>query len=114
MIEEGDIALFRFPQTNLGSGKYRPALLIKKVPNQFSDWWVCMVSTQIRQQVEELEWVLSEDDEDFPKSGLKKKSLIRASRLAVVDERILEGVMGSLGEANLRRTKNLIAKWLEA
>ena len=32
MIEEGDVVLFRFPQTDLQEGKLRPALVIIKSP----------------------------------------------------------------------------------
>jgi len=46
MISEGDIILFRFPRTDLASGKLRPALLLKKIPHKYSDWLVCMISTQ--------------------------------------------------------------------
>jgi hypothetical protein len=31
MISEGDILLFRFPLSDLGVGKLRPALLIKRI-----------------------------------------------------------------------------------
>ena len=41
MIEEGQIVLFRFPQTDLKDGKPRPALVIRKVPGDYDDWLIC-------------------------------------------------------------------------
>ena len=79
MISDGDILVFRFPQSNLIEGKLRPALAIKKVEGDFDDWLVCMISTQIRHKVEGLEVVISESAEGFSHIGLKKESLIRTS-----------------------------------
>jgi len=84
MISAGDILLFRFPRSDLGSGKLRPALLIKRIEGGFDDWLVCIISTQTRHQIEKLEVVLNETMPGFSKTGLKKESLVRASRLAVV------------------------------
>jgi hypothetical protein len=47
MIAEGDILLFRFPQSDLGDGKLRPALLIKRIHGDFDDCLVCMISTSL-------------------------------------------------------------------
>lgn len=74
MISEGDILLFRFPQSDLGAGKLRPALLIKRVPGDFGDCLVCMISTQTRHQIPELEVVLHETMLGFDETGLKKKA----------------------------------------
>lgn len=53
MISEGDIVLFRFPQSDLQGGKLRPALLLKKIPSQYDDWLVCMISSQLRHRIED-------------------------------------------------------------
>ena len=112
MISEGDIVLFRFPQTDLDKGKLRPAVLIKEVPNNFDDWLVCMVSTQIHQKVEKIEIIVSEDERDFSQTGLKKDSLIRTTRIAVVDKSIFEGKLGSLPESTFSTIKQKFASWI--
>jgi mRNA interferase MazF len=91
MIKEGDIVLFKFPQTDLEQGKLRPAVLIKKIPNDFDDWLVSMVSTQLFQKAEGIEIIVSEKDLGFTQTGLKKDSLIRTTRIAVVDASIFVG-----------------------
>lgn len=49
MTSEGDILLFRFPQSDLGVGKLRPALLIERIYGGFDD---CLVL--------QAEWIRSE------------------------------------------------------
>lgn len=38
MRQAGQICLFRFPQTDLETGKPRPALLVARLPGLFDDW----------------------------------------------------------------------------
>lgn len=47
MISEGQIVLFRFPQTDQQSGKFRPALVVRKLPGRYEDLLVCMISSQL-------------------------------------------------------------------
>jgi hypothetical protein len=42
MISEGQIVLFRFPQTDLQAGKLRPALVVRKLPGRHEDWLIAM------------------------------------------------------------------------
>lgn len=49
MRRAGQIALLRFPGTDLSVGKLRPVVLIAPTPGPYDDWLVCMVSTQFRQ-----------------------------------------------------------------
>ncbi len=46
MKQAGQIAIFRFPQTDLEEGKLRPALLLGKLPGEYDDWLICMISSQ--------------------------------------------------------------------
>jgi mRNA interferase MazF len=48
-MKAGKIVLFRFPQTDLNEGKLRPALVITKLPGDFGDWLICMISTRKHQ-----------------------------------------------------------------
>ena len=42
MIQERQIVLFTFPQTNQTEGKMRPALVVQSLPGPHDDWLVCM------------------------------------------------------------------------
>ena len=94
MKQAGQIVLFQFPQTDLAEGKLRPALLLGKLPGEYEDWLICMISSQRRHALPEFDEIVREDDSDFGDSGLKVASVIRIGRLAVVQREILLGAIG--------------------
>jgi len=49
---------------------------------------------------------------DFFCSGLKKPSVIRISRLAIVSDDILFGTTGEIANERLHRIKQKLAKWI--
>jgi len=53
MISEGQVVLFRFPQTDQTAGKLRPALVLRRLPGQRNDWLICMISSNLYQEVPE-------------------------------------------------------------
>jgi mRNA interferase MazF len=68
--EPGQVVIFRFPQTNLQTGKPRPALLVAKVPGRFDDWLTCPISTQLHQATEDFDELLTDTEPDYAQSGL--------------------------------------------
>jgi mRNA interferase MazF len=81
----GQIVLFPFPQANLAAGKTRPALLLGKLPGPYSDWLICMISSQMPQYIKDFDEIVDTREPDFANSGLKTSSVIRVGRLAVVE-----------------------------
>ncbi len=114
MIREGSIVLFRFPQTDQTQGKLRPALVLRKLPGPYDDWLICMISTQLTQRVDGLDEQINTDDEDFGESGLKSPSLFRVSRLAVVEQFILLGTIGTVSTNRLLRIKRSLSDWIKS
>ena len=112
MKQAGQIILFRFPQTDLEAGKLRPALLLGKLPGDFDDWLICMISTQIRHYIPQFDELIQETDGDFALSGLKSASVIRVGRLAVVQGRVFLGATGQISPERLQRIKNHLAEWI--
>jgi mRNA interferase MazF len=112
MKRAGQVVLFRFPQTDLEEGKLRPALLLAKLPGEYDDWLICMISSQTRHYISEFDEVFREGDEDFADSGLKVTSVIRVGRLAVVAGEILLGAIGQISAERLIRIKKRLAEWL--
>jgi len=112
MKEAGQVVVFRFPQTDLEEGKLRPALLLGKLPGNYDDWLICMISSQTRQYVEGFDEIVRETDNDFRDSGLKITSVIRVGRLAVVSGEILIGAIGQVSSERLRRIKKHLSEWL--
>ena len=112
MKQAGQIVLFRFPQTDLEEGKLRPALLVGKLPGEYDDWLICMVSSQTRHAIPEFDELIRDDDADFADSGLKVSSVIRVGRLAVIQGEILLGAIGQIAPERLQRIKRHLAEWL--
>lgn len=111
-LASGDIVLFRFPLTNQAAGKRRPAVLLKKIPGQIGDWLVCMVSSRLHHEIQGLDLVIRPSDSAFTMTGLRKESLIRVTRLAVVDEGIFEGKIGKLPDDFLSLLQERLTDWL--
>lgn len=112
MKQGGQIVLFRFPQTDLEEGKFRPALLLRKLPGEYDDWLICMISSQTRHYIAGFDEMVQEKDSDFGESGLKAASIIRVGRLAVVSGEILLGAIGQVSDKRLGRIKKHLSDWL--
>ena len=112
MKKAGQVVVFHFPQTDLEEGKLRPALLLGKLPGEYDDWLICMISSQTRQWVSGFDEIVYESDEDFGDSGLKVTSVIRVGRVAVVSGDILLGAIGQVSTDRLSRIKKHLADWL--
>ena len=113
MKRAGQIVLFNFPQTDLGIGKSRPALLLAQLPGNYDDWLICMISSNLNQYVEGFDEIINEDSPDFVRSGLRTASVIRTTRLAVVSGEILIGTIGEISPDRLMRLKNNLGDWIK-
>jgi len=80
--------------------------------SRFDDWLVCMVSSRIEQAEAGLDEVLLPTDPAFVASGLKAPSVMRLTRLAVLDGSLLAGSIGAIDEARLSRIRQRLARWI--
>ena len=112
MIKEGQIVLFKFPPAGKSDAKLRPALVIKEIPGPYSDWLICMISSQLDKQVADFDEVVEREATDWKRSGLKVPSIIRIARVAVVHKSILLGGIGEVEPIRLDRIKRKLADWL--
>lgn len=112
MKRAGHIALVPFPFTDLSGAKLRPVLMLRKVSAHFDDWLVCMVSSQLRQADPALDEMLHPEEADFAQSGLKVASVLRLSRLAVLDGALLVGCTGSISDQRLHDIRQRLAVWI--
>jgi len=76
-VKPGKVALLRFPHTDLEEGKLRPVLLIARVPGDYPDWLVAMISSRLEQVIPNFDEVITENDPDLATSGLKGVSVVR-------------------------------------
>ena len=87
-MAKGDIVLITFPFTDLSGTKLRPAVVLTDTA---VDLTVCFITTQ-------LQWQEATDVQLVPASsnGLKKRSLIRTSKIATLDKTLVKGLLGRL------------------
>ena len=111
-MKPGKLALLRFPHVDLDEGKLRPVLLIARVPGDYPDWLVAMVSSRVEQAIPGFDEIIREEDPDFPASGLKRSSVIRIGRLAVANAELLLGAIGEISDERLNRVRRVICDWI--
>jgi len=112
MKQAGQIVLTPFPYTDLSGSKLRPVLMLRPVSARFDDWLVCIISSQITQAEPGFDELLGPDDTDFIASGLKLPSVLRLSRLAVLNSALLAGYIGTISDARLHKVRRRIADWI--
>lgn len=112
LVKPGQLVLVKFPQTDLNEGKLRPVLILCKLPGNFDDWLVCMVSTKFRQFIDDIDDEINENDADFHLSGLKTSCVFRVLRIAIVNRKIMIGKTGEISGTRLQRIKTKISEWI--
>ena len=111
-MKEGDVILVPLPQAD-GRHKPRPAVLLRVVP-PFGDFLVCGISSQLRQQVQNLDELILRSDSDFTLSGLKTDSLIRAGFLAIYTPQQIMGTLGTISSERHQRLLKQLSDFLVA
>jgi mRNA interferase MazF len=71
-----------------------------------------MVSSQAHQVETDLDETIFPTDTNFADSGLKVSSVLRLSRLAVLDGSLLLGSIGTISEERLWNVRQRLAKWM--
>ncbi len=111
-MKEGDVLLVPLPQAD-GQRKPRPAILLRVLP-PFSDFLVCGISSQLRQQVRGLDEIILRTDMDFADSGIRTDSLIRVGFLAIYTPQQIIGSIGKISGERHRRLLKQLADFLTA
>ena len=72
-----------------------------------------MISSQLSQNVTALDNVIHSSDIDFGQSGLLQTSIVRVTRIAVVEQSIFLGKIGSISSQRLERIKTQLSSWIQ-
>jgi mRNA interferase MazF len=92
--KRGEGWLVRFPFTDLTSTKLRPALVVAV---HGEDAIVAGIFSRVPAGTLRKTWVLIADKHPaFPQTGLKKSSLLKAEKIAVVHESVFQKKLGRL------------------
>jgi len=86
--------------------------MIRQASRHFDDWLVAMISSRLYRADADLDEIVRPTDADWLATGLKAPSVVRLSRLAVVDGGLLAGSLGALDFDRLIRLRLRLAAWL--
>jgi mRNA interferase MazF len=95
---KGRIVLIPFPITDLTGSKLRPAIVLVSTN---SDITISFITTQSK-------WLEETDVELNPSflNGIKKKSIIRLSKIATIDRNLVVGKIGDLEQDLIEELNN--------
>lgn len=106
----GDIVLVNFPFTDLVSSKVRPAVV---VTTKGEDVIILGIFSRIPETIQESWVVIEATAEYFSKTGLKKKSIIKTEKIAVIQNSIIRKTLGALQEDIFSIVKEKLRKTLK-
>ena len=112
MHKVGDIILTPFPFTDLSDNKVRPALVLGTQPGG-DDVTVCFISSILQNKIHKFEVLVDSKDKNFQKTGLKSKSIIKATKIATLDKAVILGQIGKLDTQTTNKVKNILKIYLE-
>lgn len=109
-LESGMIVLVSFPFTDFHSSKLRPALVLTV---KGEDVIILGIFSRVPEILKE-SWIkIDELHPAFKQSGLKKASVIKTEKIAVVHRSLIRKELGSLSSELLRQVKQTLRKTLE-
>jgi len=106
----GDVVLVNFPFTDLVSSKVRPAIVITV---KGEDVIILGIFSKIPEKIQESWFIIDETAEYFSKTELKKTSIIKTEKIAVIHNSIIRKSLGSLSENVFALVKTKLKKTLE-
>ena len=109
----GDIVLIRFPQTDLKTGKLRPALVIAVAPGRHPDLLLALITSRTYQATPKFDEIIDPSDSDYLATGLKVRSVVRLTRLASVEASVINARLGNISSKRLWQIRKRLADWLQ-
>ena len=95
----GEVVVLPFPQTNLQSGKRRPALVVADLAGD--DLVLCQITRTLRPDGYSIPLVFA----DFERGRLAVDSFIRSNRLFTVEQSVILYAAGKIKAAKLQEVK---------
>ena len=95
----GEVVVLPFPQTNLQSGKRRPALVVANLVGD--DLILCQITSRARSDGYSVPLAAA----DFARGRLEVDSFIRSNRLFTVEKSVILYAAGKITDAKLQEAK---------
>lgn len=104
IAQAGDVVLVKFPFTDLTTAKLRPAVVLATHGDDLTIAGIFSGPQPPRET-----WVpLNSQDPTFSQTGLKTTSVIKAERIAVIEQSIVVRKLGSLPPSHMEQLKKAI------
>lgn len=105
IAQPGDVVLVKFPFTDLAAAKLRPAVVLA---THGDDLTIVGIFSSPAQPARHTWIVLRSDELDFPETGLKVTSVIKAERIAAIEQSVIARRLGSLSPAQMENVKRAV------
>ena len=102
IVKRGSVVLIRYPFTNLTRAKVRPALVVTPdhLLPRLEDVLCLFISSAMPDDLLPTDFVLEPGHPSFPTTGLKRRSVLRMHKLALLHKVLVLRVLGE-GEQSL-------------
>lgn len=100
----GEVVVVPFPQTNLQTGKRRPALVVADLNGD--DLILCQITSQFRSDGYSIPLAVA----DFERGRLTMNSFIRPNRLFTVEQSVILYAVGKVKNSKLREVRAKICE----
>ena len=107
IVKRGSVALIRYPCTDLTGAKVRPALVLTPdhLRPRLEDVLCLFISSTMPEDLLPTDFVLNPEHPAFLKTGLKRRSVLRMHKLALLHKTLVLRVSGE-GEQTLMHEVN--------
>lgn len=96
--KKGAVVLVPFPFTDLSGQKVRPALVISELTDE-NDIIVVFISSKVPKKILNIDLKINQDKEN----NLKAPSLVKCSKIATLDTKIILGELGFFNKQQMER-----------
>jgi len=113
-VGRGDLVLVGFPFTNLTATKVRPALVVSANPyhRATGDVLLAAVSSVAPEPKLPTHVPVRQSDRGFPKTGLRRRSVILCGKLFTMEQRLVLRRLGRLDRGGMKRVDRALAAGL--
>jgi len=108
-IEPGTVVLVNFPFTDLQSSKVRPAIVLSQ---KGDDVIIVGVFSKVPEDLQDSWIMIDEGDLGFKQTGLKKTSVIKTEKIAVVHQSLIRKELGRLSPELIQKVKQILRRTL--
>lgn len=105
IAQPGDVVLVRFPFTDLSTTKLRPAVVLA---THGDDLTIVGIFTGSPHPPRETRILLSSQDPAFSQTGLRTSSVVKAERIAVIEQSVVVRKLGSLPRSQMEEIKKAV------